>query len=171
RAPAQGRRGPARSEPVMNLQSVKTPAVKLKRGRRVGRGPGSGRGCTAGRGNKGQGSRSGVGGGLGHEGGQMPLYRRLPKRGFTNAMFRKSYAIVNVGDLARAFPEGGDIDLESVKAKLLIKRTAEQLKVRCHRVSDSARKKIEAAGGSVEAALGKAQARGGDAEASGGSAE
>ena len=167
----------------MNLQDVKTAGSALKKGRRVGRGPGSGRGCTAGRGNKGQGSRSGVGGGLGHEGGQMPLYRRLPKRGFTNAMFRKSYAIVNVGDLARAFPQGGDIDLESVKAKLLIKRTAQELKVlgdgevkvvlkvRCSRVSDSARKKIEAAGGSVEAALGKAQAAGGDAEASGGSAK
>ena len=167
----------------MNLQDVKTKGSALKKGRRVGRGPGSGRGCTAGRGNKGQGSRSGVGGGLGHEGGQMPLYRRLPKRGFTNAMFRKSYAIVNVGDLARAFPKGGDIDLESVKAKLLIKATAEQLKVlgdgevevalkvRCYRVSDSARKKIEAAGGSVEAAFGKAQDSGEGAETSGGSAE
>jgi large subunit ribosomal protein L15 len=146
----------------MNLQDVKSAGTALKKGRRVGRGPGSGRGCTAGKGNKGQGSRSGTGGGLGHEGGQMPLYRRLPKRGFTNAMFRQTYTIVNVGDLARAFPKGGDIDLDAVKTALLVKKNAAQLKVlgdgevgvafkvRCHRVSASARAKIEAAGGSVE---------------------
>jgi large subunit ribosomal protein L15 len=148
----------------MNLQSVKTPAVALKRGRRVGRGPGSGRGCTAGRGNKGQGSRSGVGGGLGHEGGQMPLYRRLPKRGFTNAVFRVSYDIVNVKDLAAAFPGGGEIDLAALKKAHLIKKNASKLKilgkgeigvalkVKADRVSASARGKIEAAGGTVETA-------------------
>jgi large subunit ribosomal protein L15 len=146
----------------MNLQDVKTRGSALKKGRRVGRGPGSGRGCTAGKGNKGQGSRSGVGGGLGHEGGQMPLYRRLPKRGFTNATFRQAYTIVNVGDLARAFPEGGAIDLDAVKGRQLVKKNAVLLKVlgdgelkvalqvRCSRVSASARAKIEAVGGSVE---------------------
>ena len=146
----------------MNLQDVKTPGSALKKGRRVGRGPGSGRGCTAGKGNKGQGSRSGVGGGLGHEGGQMPLYRRLPKRGFSNDVFRQAWTIVNVGDLARAFPEGGEIDLDAVKAQHLVKKNAETLKVlgggevkvalkvRCSRVSASAKAKIEAAGGSVE---------------------
>jgi large subunit ribosomal protein L15 len=146
----------------VNLQSVKTPGSALKKGRRVGRGPGSGRGCTAGKGNKGQGSRSGVGGGLGHEGGQMPLYRRLPKRGFTN-IFKQTYAIVNVGDLSKAFPQGGDIDLAVVQGVHLAKKNAAllkvlgdgevtvALKVRCHRVSVSARAKIEAAGGSVQA--------------------
>ena len=146
----------------MNLQDVKTPGSALKKGRRVGRGPGSGRGCTAGKGNKGQGSRSGVGGGLGHEGGQMPLYRRLPKRGFTN-IFKLSYAIVNVGDLAKAFPQGGDIDLAAVQGVHLAKKNAARLKVlgdgdigvalkvSCARVSASARAKIEAAGGSVQA--------------------
>ena len=148
----------------MNLQDVKTKGSALKKGRRVGRGPGSGRGCTAGRGNNGQGSRSGTGGGLGHEGGQMPLYRRLPKRGFSNYGFRTVYTIVNVGELARAFPQGGEIDLAAVKAALLVKKNASSLKVlgdgevkvafkvRCNRVSASARAKIEAAGGSVESA-------------------
>lgn len=148
----------------MNLQSVKTHAVKLKRGRRVGRGPGSGRGCTSGRGMNGQGSRSGTYGGLGHEGGQMPLYRRLPKRGFTNAPFKVSYDIVNVKDLATAFPQGGDIDLARLKAAQLVKKNASglkvlgkgeigvALKVKADRVSASARTKIEAAGGSVETA-------------------
>ncbi len=148
----------------MNLQDVKTKGSALKKGRRVGRGPGSGRGCTAGRGNNGQGSRSGTGGGLGHEGGQMPLYRRLPKRGFSNYGFRTAYTIVNVGELARAFPQGGEIDLAAVKAALLVKKNASSLKVlgdgevkvafkvRCNRVSASARAKIEAAGGSVESA-------------------
>ena len=148
----------------MNLQTVKTPAVALKRSRRVGRGPGSGRGCTAGRGNKGQGSRSGTGGGLGYEGGQMPLYRRLPKRGFTNAVFKVSYDIVNVKDLAAAFPKGGEIDLAALKQAQLVKKNASRLKVlgkgeirvalkvKADRVSASARVKIEAAGGSVETA-------------------
>ena len=150
----------------MKLSDVKTKGSALKKSRRVGRGPGSGRGCTAGRGNKGQGSRSGVGGGLGHEGGQMPLYRRLPKRGFTNHPFKVSYEIVNVGDLARAFPQGGDVDLEALKACHLLPKRAKNLKVlgggevsvalriRADRISESARAKVEAAGGSVEAASG-----------------
>lgn len=148
----------------MNLQDVKTKGSALKKGRRVGRGPGSGRGCTAGRGEKGQGSRSGTGGGLGHEGGQMPLYRRLPKRGFSNVNFGTTYTTVNVGALAAAFPQGGEVDLAAIKAAHLVKKNASQLKllgegevkvalkVRCDRVSASARAKIEAAGGSVETA-------------------
>jgi large subunit ribosomal protein L15 len=112
----------------------------------------------------GQGSRSGVSGGLGFEGGQMPLYRRLPKRGFTNAEFRVTYSIVNVKDLAAAFPQGGAIDLAIVKGAHLVKKNASRLKVlgkgeigvaltiKADRVSASARTKIEAAGGSVETA-------------------
>jgi len=146
----------------MNLQDVKYPGSALKKPRRVGRGTGSGRGCTAGRGNKGQGSRSGTGGKFGFEGGQMPLARRLPKRGFTNALFKTTYAIVNVADLATAFPQGGAVDLEAVKAAHLVKRKASTLKVLgkgdihvpvkvvADRVSGTARQKIEAAGGSVE---------------------
>ena len=147
----------------MKLSDVKTAGSALRKPRRVGRGPGSGRGCTSGRGMNGQGSRSGVGGGLGFEGGQMPLYRRLPKRGFTNAPFRVTCDIVNVGALAAAFPAGGEvIDLAALKAARLVKKRAERLKIlgkgevgvalriRAHGVSASARSKIEAAGGSIE---------------------
>lgn len=147
----------------MNLQDVKTAGSALKKHRRIGRGPGSGWGCTAGRGNNGQGSRSGSGGKLGFEGGQMPLARRLPKRGFTNAIFKVTFAIVNVSDLVKAFPQGGEINLAIVKEAHLVKKKASTLKVLgkgdvhvpfkvvADRVSDSARAKIEAAGGSVAA--------------------
>ncbi|HTE04755.1 MAG TPA: 50S ribosomal protein L15 [Planctomycetota bacterium] len=148
----------------MNLNDVKSPGSALKKKWRVGRGPGSGNGKTAGRGMNGQGSRSGVGGGLGHEGGQMPIYRRLPKRGFTNAPFKVTYSIVNVKDLAAAFPQGGGIDLAKIKQAQLVKKNATLLKilgkgdigvalqVKADRVSATARTKIEAAGGSVETA-------------------
>lgn len=146
----------------MNLNDVKTPGSALKKRKRVGRGPGSGWGCTAGRGNKGQGSRSGSGGKLGFEGGQMPLVRRLPKRGFTNALFKTTHAIVNVEDLAKTFAKGGAVDLDAAKSHNLVKKRASSLKVlgkgeihvpvtvRAARVSATARAKIEAAGGSVE---------------------
>jgi large subunit ribosomal protein L15 len=145
----------------MRLSDIKSAGTAHKRGRRVGRGTGSGRGCTSGRGNNGEGSRAGSGGGLGHEGGQMPLYRRLPKRGFTNATFRVTHDIVNVKDLASAFPHGGEVDLAAAKAAHLVKKKASSLKVlgkgeigvaltvKAERVSASARAKIEAAGGSV----------------------
>ena len=145
----------------MNLQDVKAPGTALRKKKRVGRGTGSGAGCTAGRGNKGQGSRSGSGGKAGFEGGQMPLARRLPKRGFTNALFRTTHAIVNVAEVAKAFPEGGDVDLARVKSVNLVKKKAESLKILgkgeihvpvkviADKVSESARTKIEAAGGSV----------------------
>jgi large subunit ribosomal protein L15 len=146
----------------MNLQDVKCAGSALKKKRRVGRGPGSGRGCTSGRGNNGQGSRRGSGGKPAFEGGQMPLARKLPKRGFTNALFKTTYAIVNVADLADAFPQGGTIDLGAVKGMNLVKKKAQTLKilgkgeigvavtVKADRVSETAKQKIEAAGGSVE---------------------
>jgi len=81
----------------MNLADVRAAFTPRKKRKRVGRGPGSGKGKTCGRGHKGQQSRSGPGIRVGFEGGQMPLYRRLPKRGFNNARFRSVYAIVNVG--------------------------------------------------------------------------
>jgi len=148
----------------MNLNDVNSAGSALRKPRRVGRGIGSGRGKTSGRGMNGQGSRSGVGGGLGHEGGQMPIYRRTPKRGFTNAVFKVTYSIVNVKDLAAAFPQGGGIDLERIKDAHLVKKNATLLKilgkgdigvalqVKADRVSATARTKIEAAGGSVETA-------------------
>ena len=87
----------------MNLADVRSAFIPKKGKKRLGRGWGSGHGKTSGRGNKGQQARSGGGPGPGFEGGQMPLYRRLPKRGFNNHRFRVVYAIVNVGQLEGAF--------------------------------------------------------------------
>jgi large subunit ribosomal protein L15 len=129
--------------------------------KRVGRGPGSGTGKTAARGVKGQGKRS-PGRETPHhfEGGQMPLARRLPKRGFHN-LFRKTYRIVNVGTLA-VFGDGASVDPEQLEARGLIKHgkdgvkllaegeAPKNLNVKVHKVSAQARKKIEEAGGSVE---------------------
>ena len=92
----------------MRLNELSDRAGASKKGRRLGRGIGSGRGKTSGRGHKGQKSRAGVAL-KGFEGGQMPLYRRLPKRGFTNARFRKTFETVNIGRLQQAI-EGGRID-------------------------------------------------------------
>ncbi len=128
--------------------------------KRVGRGQGSGRGRTATRGHKGAKSRSGYGTRPGFEGGQMPLQRRLPKRGFNN-IFRKEYTIVRVSDL-EVFEAGSRVDRESLlQAGLIDKRTilvkvlangelSKSLTVAVDKVSQGARKKIEAAGGSVE---------------------
>lgn len=127
---------------------------------RKGRGNGSGNGKTAGRGQKGQWARSGGGVRVGFEGGQMPLTRRLPKRGFVN-IFAKEYAIVNVGDLER-LPEGTLVSAESLKELGMIKKIGDGLKilgrgeitkkltVSAEKVSAAAKEKIEAAGGSVE---------------------
>ena len=128
--------------------------------KRVGRGAGSGMGKTAGRGQKGQRSRSGGGVRLGFEGGQMPLTRRLPKRGFHNR-FAKDIKIVQVGDLAR-FDAGSVVDVAVLQEAGLIGKIGDGVKllgngelahavtVRIHRISKSARAKVEAAGGTVE---------------------
>lgn len=136
-----------------------SPGSKRKR-KRVGRGEGSGHGKTACRGAKGQKARSGGGVSPGFEGGQMPLQRRLPKRGFRN-IFRKDYTIINLRDLARC----GDINvigLEEMKKAGLIKNRDALVKVlgmgevqraftvRAHRISEIARQKIESAGGTIE---------------------
>ena len=133
---------------------------KSKR-KRVGRGPGSGLGKTAGRGEKGQKSRSGYSQRPGFEGGQMPLVRRVPKRGFTN-VFRTEYAVINVGDLADLPAEGGsEVTPESLAAAGLVRRgkplkvlgdgeIGRALQVKAHAFSASARAKIEAAGGACE---------------------
>ncbi|MFQ5536441.1 MAG: 50S ribosomal protein L15 [Gemmatimonadota bacterium] len=125
--------------------------------KRVGRGPGSGLGKTSGRGQKGQGSRSGGGVRPGFEGGQMPLHRRIPKRGFTN-INRVEYQVVNVRELARfegevsvaTLKEAGLIGSLRKPVKILgVGEVEKALQVEAHAFSKSAREKIEAAGGSV----------------------
>lgn len=141
----------------MNLSQLENTEGARKKPKRIGCGPGSGHGKTSCRGHKGQFARSGKGRRLGFEGGQMPLYRRLPKRGFTN-IFKKEYGIVNVDTLNR-FPEGTDITPELVyssglvKGKLPIKilgkgKLEHKLTVTAHRFSESAKQLIEKAGGS-----------------------
>lgn len=128
--------------------------------RRVGRGPGSGKGKTSGKGHKGQRARSGSGIRRGFEGGQMPLQRRIPKRGFTN-IFKKEFEIVNLDGLEMTFDDGAEITIEELKASKLVKHAKDGIKilgrgdlskkfhVHAHAVSKSAQEKIQAAGGTV----------------------
>jgi len=144
---------------MITLNELKRFEGAKKKRKRVGRGPGSGHGKTACRGTKGQKSRSGASIPAGFQGGQMPLYRQLPKRGFKNP-FRIEYGVLNVGILGKLDVES--IDLETAKSKGLVKKRFKYLKilgdgaitrpisVRTHAISASARKKIEDAGGSVE---------------------
>ena len=138
-----------------------TPAPGAKkRNKRVGRGVGSGHGKTSCRGGKGQTARSGGSIAPGFEGGQMPLQRRLPKRGFHN-LFRTAYEVVNVGQL-EAFDAGVEVTPEALQGRRLLRRGTQLVKVlgdgsltraltvRAHAVSAAARQKIEAAGGRVE---------------------
>jgi large subunit ribosomal protein L15 len=145
----------------MNLRDIKDVSLNHHRRKRVGRGPRSGHGKTSGRGHKGARARSGHGGHIGYEGGQTPLFRRLPKRGFSNAKFRLEFAIVNVGDL-NGFPAGAEITPELLlKSKVINKLRAGlkvlgngaldvPLKVSAHRFSESAAQKIREAGGEVK---------------------
>lgn len=144
----------------MKLHELSPPKGARQSCKRLGRGPGSGRGKTAGRGTKGQKSRSGGNLRPGYEGGQMPLQRRLPKRGFTN-VFKKQYAIVNIRDL-KLFEKGSVVDEEAFVKAGLVKGKRDGVKllghgavdcaltVKVHRCSNSARAHIEAAGGQVE---------------------
>lgn len=128
--------------------------------KRVGRGPASGTGKTAGRGHKGQNARSGGGVRLGFEGGQTPLFRRIPKRGFTN-VFRKEYAIVNL-DALNVFEDGAVITPEILIEKRIVRKLESGVKVlgngtltkkitvKAHKFSESAKAAIENAGGTVE---------------------
>ena len=146
----------------MRLDELKPPKGAKKKAKRFGRGPGSGRGKTAGRGTKGQGSRSGGGTPPGFEGGQMPLQRRLPKRGFHNP-FKKAYAEVNVRDLDH-FDADSVVDEQILRQRGLVKGQwdgvkllgigdiSKPLTVKVDRCSAGAREKIEAAGGKVEVA-------------------
>jgi len=143
----------------MNLSELRPPAGQQKTSRRVGRGMGSGRGKTSGRGMKGARSITGYSKMRGFEGGQMPLHRRLPKRGFTN-IFKKRYAILNVGRLDKL--EGNTFTPESLMASGVLKKLHDGLKilatgdltrkitVTAHLFSADAEKKIIDAGGKVE---------------------
>ncbi|MEH7376903.1 MULTISPECIES: 50S ribosomal protein L15 [Bacillaceae] len=144
----------------MKLHELKPAEGSRKERKRLGRGIGSGQGKTAGKGHKGQNARSGGGVRLGFEGGQTPLYRRLPKRGFTN-FSRKEYAVVNLDALNR-FAEGtevtpelliesGVVSNEKAGIKILAKGNVEKkLTVKAHKFSSAAKEAIEAAGGNTE---------------------
>ncbi|OFZ79190.1 MAG: 50S ribosomal protein L15 [Bdellovibrionales bacterium RIFOXYD1_FULL_53_11] len=146
----------------MQLNNIKAHPGATKSKKRLGRGSGSGHGVTSGKGDKGQLARSGGSVRPGFEGGQMPLYRRVPKRGFNN-FARRITAIVNIGDLDTFdFSKGGEVTLDALEKGGFIKGRHEKLSVlgggetkkalivKAHRVSASAVKKIEAAGGKVE---------------------
>lgn len=144
----------------MDLKTVCAKGTKYAKRQRIGRGIGSGNGKTSGRGHKGRGQRSGASRRAGYEGGQMPIYRQVPKRGFTNARFRTEYTILNVGELA-AFEAGATVDLDAILEKGLASKNTDLLKllgngdlgvaltVRAQKFSKTARSKIEAAGGTV----------------------
>ena len=144
----------------MKLNELSPASNSRKARKRIGRGVGSGSGKTAGRGTKGHNSRSGGGVRPGFEGGQMPLHRRLPKRGFTN-IFRKNIAVVNIHDLSK-FESGSVVDRNALVQAGLIKGRPDGIKllgqgeikfaleVKINQISKSAREKIEAAGGNVE---------------------
>ncbi|HEV2722941.1 MAG TPA: 50S ribosomal protein L15 [Thermoanaerobaculia bacterium] len=144
----------------MELSNLKPKKGARHAKKRVGRGQGSGHGKTAGRGEKGQKSRSGFSRLLGFEGGQMPLHRRLPKRGFTN-IFKKEYATVNVSELER-FDNGATVDEAALRQARLVKgsndgikilgdgKLSKKLTVVAAKFSASARKQIEAAGGTCQ---------------------
>jgi large subunit ribosomal protein L15 len=146
----------------LSLHNLKpAPGSRTKR-KRIGRGMGSGHGQTSGRGDKGQNARSGGGTRVGFEGGQMPLYRRVPKLGGFTPRNRKVYAIVNVSDLEERFDEASVVDPASLAACGLIKKERENVKilgdgelkknltVKAHAFTRSAREKIESAGGKAE---------------------
>src|SRR5712664_69777 len=147
----------------MKLSDLRPAPGAVKARKRVGRGPGSGHGKTSTKGNKGHNARSGGGKHGGFEGGQMPLYRRLPKRGFLPYGGKTEVAIVNVKDLSARFASGSVVDPDGLVNARLIKRggrhsvkvlgdgtVAHALTVKAHRVSESARQKVEAAGGRIE---------------------
>lgn len=144
----------------MKLNELRPAEGATKKRKRVGRGDGSGHGGTSCRGSKGQNARSGGGVRPGFEGGQMPLSRRLPKRGFYNK-FRKEIAIVNIGQLA-VFPKGSVVDADALMTSGIVKKPGDAIKVlgkgtidhpltvKVNGISRGAREKIEASGGTIE---------------------
>jgi len=146
----------------MSLDNLKPPAGSKFPRKRVGRGPGSGNGKTAGRGNKGAQSRSGYSYKRGFEGGQMPLHRRVPKRGFNNKDFRTEYEVVNLDQLEARFDAGATITPESLRTSGLVNARHARIKVlargevtkaltvQAHKFSGPAAEKLAAAGGRAE---------------------
>lgn len=149
----------------MSLNNLRPPKGATHKKRRVGRGHGSGYGKTAGRGHKGAQSRSGYSFKRGFEGGQMPLHRRVPKRGFTNP-FRVEYAVVNLDTLVEVFDAGSDVTPELLRERGLVREkralikvlgrgdVTKKLTVRAHKFSGTAAKKIADAGGVAEVIAG-----------------
>jgi len=144
----------------MNLSNLKPPAGATHAKKRVGRGHGSGNGKTAGRGHKGAKSRSGFKHKRGFEGGQMPLHRRGPKRGFHNP-FRVEYEVVNLDIIAEKFDDGAEVTPEALRERGLVGRSggvkilargdiSKKLTIRAHKFSGKAAEKIAAAGGTAE---------------------
>ena len=145
----------------MKLHELSPAAGSTKERKRIGRGAGSGQGKTAGKGHKGQKARAGRGMRPGFEGGQMPLQRRIPKRGFNN-IFRTEMAIVNVAALEANYDAGAVVTLDSLIEKGLVKKVLDGVKVlgygeitkaltvQANAISESAKQKIEAAGGKIE---------------------
>ena len=146
----------------MKLHELSPAPGSAKERFRKGRGTGSGNGKTAGKGHKGQNARSGGGVRPGFEGGQLPLYMRLPKRGFKNFIFKKEYAIVNLKTLENNFAEGDEVTLEELQKARLVKNRLDGLKilaegdltkkltVKADLFSESAKNKIESIGGKAE---------------------
>ena len=145
---------------AIGLNNLHAPAGSTHKKKRVGRGPGSGLGKTAGRGNKGQKSRSGYSSKIGFEGGQMPLQRRLPKRGFTN-IFKKQWTEVSLETLERSFEANEDVTPDVMHQRGVIAKgkrdvvvlgtgdITKALRISAHRFTKSARAKIEQAGGTA----------------------
>jgi large subunit ribosomal protein L15 len=145
---------------AIGLNNIRAPKGATHKKKRLGRGPGSGLGKTAGRGNKGQKSRSGYSAKIGFEGGQMPLHRRLPKRGFTN-IFKKEWIEVSLSALDRSFEANDEVTPELLHERGLIKKAkrdvvvlgtgeiSKALRISAHRFTKSAREKIEQAGGAA----------------------
>jgi large subunit ribosomal protein L15 len=145
----------------MKLHELSPAAGSTKERKRIGRGAGSGQGKTAGKGHKGQKARAGRGMRPGFEGGQMPLQRRIPKRGFNN-IFRTEMAIVNVATLEANYDAGAVVTIDSLIEKGLVKKVLDGVKVlgygelskaltvQANAISESAKQKIEAAGGKIE---------------------
>ena len=145
----------------MKLHELRPNEKAFKIRKRVGRGPGSGLGKTSGRGQKGQNARSGGGVRPGFEGGQLPLFRRLPKRGFSNAKFKTVYAVINLSDLNK-FEDGAIVTPEILKEMGILKnqlngvkvlghgKLEKKLTVKAHKFSESAKESIEKMGGKAE---------------------
>jgi large subunit ribosomal protein L15 len=145
---------------AIGLNNLHAPEGSTHKKKRLGRGPGSGLGKTSGRGNKGQKSRSGYSGKVGFEGGQMPLHRRLPKRGFTN-IFKKEWIEISLAALDKNFEAGDEITPQLLHERGLIKKAkhdvvvlgtgelSKALRISAHRFTKSAREKIERAGGAA----------------------